>query len=78
MNKNILKVALSAAVVAVAGYGMYENQSKETLSNVMLENVEALATGESGTIDCPNGCLAISGVCFCNGYHPFKEKYWGE
>ena len=64
MNKNILKVVLSAAVVAVAGYGMYENQLKENLSDVMLENVEALANGEyeqgvicygRGQLDCPNG-----------------------
>lgn len=46
MNKSILKVVLSAAVVAVAGYGMYENQLKENLSDVMLENVEALGAIE--------------------------------
>lgn len=59
MKKKFFQVAFVAAVVAVAGYGMYENQSKENLSNVMLENVEALATGEI-TIGC---CLAIWGDC---------------
>ena len=47
MKKNIMKVALAAAIVTVAGYGMYENQTKETMSDVMLENVEALADCES-------------------------------
>lgn len=49
MNKSIRKVAFAAAVVAVTGYGVYENQSKETVSDVMLENVEALATGEGSS-----------------------------
>lgn len=49
MNKSIRKVAFAAAVVAVTGYGVYENQSKETLSDVMLENVEALADKELNT-----------------------------
>lgn len=46
MKRNILKVVLVAAVVVVAGYGVHKNQSKETLSDAMLENVEALATGK--------------------------------
>ena len=46
MYKNIMKVALAAAVAAMAGYGVYANQTKEMMSDVMLENVEALATGE--------------------------------
>ena len=47
MKKNFLKVALVAAVAAMAGYGVYANQTKEMMSDVMLENVEALATDES-------------------------------
>lgn len=43
MKKNIMKVALVAAVAAMAGYGVYANQTKEMMSDVMLENVEALA-----------------------------------
>ena len=47
MKKNIMKVALVAAVAAMAGYGVYAHQTKEMMSDVMLENVEALATDES-------------------------------
>lgn len=76
MNKNILKVALAAAIVAVAGYGMYENQLKENLSDVMLENVEALATDEYDPM-CPNGCLSDGEGCLCGIWHPtYKEKEW--
>ena len=35
-----------AAIAAVASYGVYTNQAKETMSDVMLANVEALARGE--------------------------------
>ena len=60
MKKNLLKVALVAAVAAaMAGYGVYANQTKEMMSDVMLENVEALATGEI-TI---GYCLALWGDC---------------
>ncbi len=55
MKKNILKVALVAAVLATAGYGVYENQKQETMSNVMLANVEALADNEVAPQDCPGG-----------------------
>ena len=46
MKKNFLKVALVTAVAAMAGYGVYANQTKEMMSDVMLENVEALADRE--------------------------------
>lgn len=44
--KKTMKTALVAAIVAVAGYGMYANQTKEKLSDVMLENIDALAVNE--------------------------------
>lgn len=43
----MMKIALVAAVAAMAGYGVYANQTKEMMSDVMLENVEALATDEN-------------------------------
>ncbi len=45
------KVALVAAFAAVAGYGVYTNQTQKTMSDVMLANVEALATGEANPGD---------------------------
>ena len=50
-----IKVALVAAIAAVASYGVYTNQTQETMSAVMLENIEALATGETGPKECPGG-----------------------
>lgn len=70
MNKSIRKVAFAAAIIAVAGYGVYENQSKETLSDVMLENVEALATGEgSGGVDCCDDTSVCKGA-YCGMFFP--------
>ena len=40
--KKIMKIAFVAAFAAVAGYGVYANQQSETMSDLMLANVEAL------------------------------------
>ncbi|WP_288895314.1 NVEALA domain-containing protein [uncultured Bacteroides sp.] len=45
--KKIMKIAFVAAFAAVTGYGVYTNQRTETMSDLMLANVEALASGES-------------------------------
>ncbi|TGX98718.1 NVEALA domain-containing protein [Bacteroides muris (ex Afrizal et al. 2022)] len=50
MNK-IFKIALVAAVAAVAGYGVYANQKTEGVSDLMQANVEALA-GSEGAAPC--------------------------
>lgn len=45
--KKLIKIALVAVFVTVAGYGVYTSQKSETMSDFMLANVEALAYGES-------------------------------
>lgn len=50
--KKMIKIAFVAAFVAIAGYGVYTNQKSETLSDLTLANVEALAGGESGGYYC--------------------------
>lgn len=49
MKKNILKISFALAVVVVAGYTTYSSQTKTQLSEVSLNNVEALANGEDGS-----------------------------
>ncbi len=60
--KKVMRVTFVAAVAAVAGYGVYTNQKKDIMSDLMLANVEALAnneansngnTGPSELYDCP-------------------------
>ena len=45
--KKMIKIAFVAAFVAIAGYGVYTNQKSETLSDLTLANVEALAGGDA-------------------------------
>mgnify|MGYP002696619477 CR=1 FL=1 len=44
-----MKIAFVAAFAAIAGYGVYANQKVDTMSDLALANVEALASGESST-----------------------------
>ena len=41
-----MKKVIKLAFVAVAGYGVYANQTSDAMSDLALANVEALATGE--------------------------------
>ena len=50
-----MKIAFVAAFAAIAGYGVYANQKVDTMSDLMLANVEALARYEVNP-DCLNGC----------------------
>ena len=61
MKKNILKVAVVAAVAFVAGYATYNAQKTEVVSDLVMENVEALATGE---VIVGSWYCAGSGYCF--------------
>lgn len=51
MKKNILTFSLIAAIAVASGYTAYSQSQKTTdLSDVALENVEALARGEGSGI----------------------------
>ena len=53
MNKKFIKVAFVAAIVMVGGVNVFNAQKVNTLSDVVLANVEALADDEN-MIDCPD------------------------
>ena len=50
MKKNFVKASFVVAIVMVSGINMFSSQKSETLSEVALANVEALANGEQETI----------------------------
>ena len=51
--KKFIKFAFVAAIVAVAGYNVYQSQSvMNGMSDFALANVEALASGEGNGMDC--------------------------
>ena len=64
--KKFVKIAFVAAFAAIAGYGVYANQKADTMSDLMLANVEALAGGES------------SGCHYINGYKAFASQDEGD
>lgn len=53
---------LVAAFTLAAGYSVYQSQQKEQLSDIALENVEALAGGESNG-DCSDCIKYYNGIC---------------
>ena len=56
MNKKLIRLAFAAAFVAIAGYGIYANQKTDSMSELMLANVEALANDETLSGDCDTYC----------------------
>jgi hypothetical protein len=60
MKKKMLGIIAFAAIAAVAGWNYNQNMNNVNLSDLALENVEALASGEGG-----NGwwCCGTSGYC---------------
>lgn len=70
--KLIFKSIIVCAIIAIC---LYFNYNKKTVSPLLLENIEALASGESGgdvtcigfgTVDCP-----ISSIKVYTVYEPF-------
>ena len=58
------------ALAAVAGWNYQQSKQNVELSDLALENVEALASGEVNPA-CPNGCVDNGDGCFCYTW------YWG-
>lgn len=68
MKKTIIKSAFVAAFIAVAGYAAYHSQHDMELSELAMENVEALASGEgTGSKTCYNTITTMEGsqVLYC-------------
>lgn len=82
MRKKIIKATFVAAFVFVAGYVAYTSQQKTDMSDLTMANIEALASGESGS-KCPNGCSSIGWgtskilECDCNYDHFSSCDRWG-
>lgn len=52
MKSNFMKVAFAIAIVMLGGTNVYNAHTCETLSDVALANVEALAEEEKHDVDC--------------------------
>lgn len=56
-----------------SGINLFNAQKAETLSDIALANVEALADDEVNPL-CPNGCVENGTGCFCNGWYPSYQE----
>ena len=61
-----MKVAFVVAYTAIIGYSVYSNQSTESMSELMMANVEALATPEQPNV---NDCIYDPNY-YCEALHP--------
>ena len=72
MGTKILGVIAFVAIAAAAGWNYQQNTNEVQLSDLALENAEALARGESGTDYCDDfttmRCMT-SGTVWMDLYH---------
>ncbi|WP_274972845.1 NVEALA domain-containing protein [Bacteroides fluxus] len=75
--KKLIKIAFVAVFAAVAGYGVYTNQKSETMSDLMLANVEALANGEMNVGDLVDNCVWLEfSYCYYIVVTPNENVVW--
>lgn len=79
--KKVIKLAFVAAFVAVAGYGVYTNQTSDAMSDLALANVEALARYELPEVEITCGsnggaCWAIFGDCWVTAGAHYPDCYF--
>lgn len=76
MKKKFFAIFIVAVVAIFVGYNAYQSQRTETISDLMLANVEALALYEINP-DCPNGCTSARSTCYCfKIYDQMREVHW--
>ena len=83
MKKKFIRATFVAAIAMACGINVFNAQKSETLSDIAMANVEALAEGEGegGDItinpECKNGCLKDGDGCYCyHKYSDYKEAVW--
>ncbi|AVM53688.1 hypothetical protein C3V43_11685 [Bacteroides heparinolyticus] len=79
MSKKIFAILIVAVVAVFAGYNAYQSQRAETVSDLLLANVEALArdeansngnSGPSELYDCPFWFTGDGIHCKCENTAP--------
>ncbi len=81
MKKNILKVAFVVAIALVSGINMFNSHKTETLSDIVLANVEALALDNEIGGSVHELTCGQSGLKMCEaecGRCVVKLKAWGN
>jgi len=63
MRKTILKITLGGAIAIMAAIGVQMASSNKTVSNLIMQNAEALASGEGSS---SGHTLTCSGLGYCH------------
>ena len=63
MKSNLFKIAFVVAIAVVGGINVFNAQKSETLSDIALANVEALANDEVSRCDVRQ-CKSASSTCY--------------
>ena len=72
MKKHIIGIIAFAAIAVAAGWGYIQNKQNVELSELVLANIEALATGESGSRE---DCEQANDTCDMLVIYP--DGQWG-
>ena len=80
MKKKILSAMFAVALMAVAGFNVYMNQTKSNFSELALANIEALAYNYGEAISNEEyikrtGCSATIVLTYCIAYDGKTHKY---
>lgn len=76
MKKKIVGIAIVAIVGVCAAWNINASKSNVTLCDIALENVEALASGESsGDFTATTGCIAVWYSASCYGKDGQNHSY---
>ena len=68
MKKKIMGAIAFIAIAVAAGWNVQQNQNKTEMSDLTLENIEALASGESIEEFCKNCIPITSTICKRTAY----------
>ena len=73
-----LKIIAAGVFMVALGYGVAtKSEVSGSGSNVNLSALSSVsAQGENE--ECPNGCLAACGCCFCYQFYYLKEATWPD
>ncbi|MDD2953841.1 MAG: NVEALA domain-containing protein [Parabacteroides sp.] len=76
MKKKILGAALMAAVALAAGWNINQSENEVKLSDLALDNVEALASGEGGSSGYCNRSGAGCIIRYSDGSSTYIPNRW--
>ena len=76
MKKKLFSVLSAMAIMALVAYASQASNEEAVLSDIALENAEALAYHINPK--CPDGCLEPPGYCYRYKEYELEPFNWGD